>query len=329
MLVHILSFLDIKTINRCAQVSKQFQCATADWTLYKCVNLRDYRKLINSTSMDTFLERVVCLQKLNVSSSIECSKESLIALIERGGNKLTQLTLNSVDSTDDATIAAIGKCHNIKDLQISNIDASTFLPLGEGLTKLRTLDLNNTFINDSGLDQILKSNVTLKKLCLDECYDIENMDAIVNKFPETLNSFSCRRNETLTHVGVKAIATRCPNLIDLDLGSCLFESEPMDCLAHIARSCKNLQRLSVSFWLKLSDQMLYPIIKGCSKLKVLDISGTSNITAACCLDILSELVDMEEISVPSNVHISDMDVTTWRRKFPTVTIKSKPNRLIR
>ena len=119
----------------------------------------------------------------------------------------------------------------------------------------------------------------------------------MQQLPETLITLNCRACASLTHVGVETIATRCPNIIELDLGLCSFKSPLMDCLVHIAHSCKSLQRLSMFGWGRLSDQMMYTIIKGCSRLKMLDISRTPNITAAWCSDILSKLELQKQFTI--------------------------------
>ena len=88
-------------------------------------------------------------------------------------------------------------------LRLYGFFSLAFTSIGVALTKLQTLDLFNSGITDSDLSLILKSNVKLESLRIERCYRIENMDAIVQQFPNPVIALRCSWSISLMHVGVK------------------------------------------------------------------------------------------------------------------------------
>ena len=92
----------------------------------------------------------------------------------------------------------------------------------------------------------LSSNVKVLDDCTvsDLCNSIRLLDpvtATVSQYNRELRTWSSWKTCMLTPGGVRALST-CPHLQTVDLGWCLLQFQPEDCLERLAVGCKNLKR---------------------------------------------------------------------------------------
>lgn len=135
-------------------------------------------------------------------------------------------------------------------------------PSLENLTKLVSLDLTGTDIQDNDLIKILKANRNLKYIILGElkvkrpvnernasffldlCENLFFLDQVVEtvvNYNKKLVAWSSWKTLSLTADGVKSFR-ECRDLKELDLGWCLINKDPGDCLEQVASGCKQLKR---------------------------------------------------------------------------------------
>nr|XP_023026003.1 F-box/LRR-repeat protein 4-like [Leptinotarsa decemlineata] len=67
LLVHIFQFLDLKSLSKCAQVSRKWKLISEEQSLWQSINLKPYWHLVNYSTLNYFKQKCKNLKKLDLS----------------------------------------------------------------------------------------------------------------------------------------------------------------------------------------------------------------------------------------------------------------------
>ncbi|KAK5640888.1 hypothetical protein RI129_009435 [Pyrocoelia pectoralis] len=326
VMVHVFQYLDLKSLCRCAQVSKRWYSITFDPTLYREISLKRYWNKVDGAVIKHFISKCKNVKKLDMSwCSIEkqITEPVFIEFLERCCPNITHLSLGHCFG-HTSSLGYITKYGDLTDLRLRNCKCKTeeYKALSN-LTKLTALDLYCSSISDEYLINILKSNRDLKHLNLDLCELLERLDEvteIVSIYNPNLITWSSWKTYSITSEGVKFLA-QCSSLRELDLGWCLLLNDPGNCLERIATGCKDLRRLILSGWRGVNDQLLLPLIRQCEQIRELDLLGMKNISVDICERILSSFTKLKLLDISFCDLIKPEQVVLWQQHYPNVTIQ--------
>ncbi|KAI4457269.1 f-box/tpr repeat protein pof3 [Holotrichia oblita] len=251
VIVHIFKYLDIKTLCRCAQVSKLWLAATLDPRIYSHLSLKRYWHKVDNRLLEMFMERCRALRKLDLSwcgNDNKISEEVFARFLQNSCKHLTHLSLCHSKFITNTSLKNITQyCRDLTEIRLHDCNLgenkSQFKDLA-GLNKLITLDLYASSIHDDELIYILQNTPYLQHINLDMCSNLKRLDSIteiVSQYNRNLVTWSSWKIERMTAIGVRNLA-KCNRLRELDLGWCFISSDPEDCLEHIAQGCKDLRR---------------------------------------------------------------------------------------
>ncbi|KAJ8933995.1 hypothetical protein NQ314_013630, partial [Rhamnusium bicolor] len=246
VIIHIFQYLDLKSLSRCAQVSRRWNEASADPALYQNLSLKPYWYLVNCNTLEYFMNKCKTLKKLDLSwcgNDIPGFEEQLTICLRKSCNTLTHLSLGNCNYLNIEIMVEISACKELTDLRLKNVN-QWMQPSLDHLNKLVALDLTSTDIQDNDLIKVLRANPHLRHIILDLCENLFRLDQVVEtvvNYNRNLTTWSSWKTLSLTADGVKLFRD-CPRITDLDLGWCLINKDPGDCLEHIADGCRLLKR---------------------------------------------------------------------------------------
>lgn len=290
ILFNIFSYLDLISLFRVAEVSKNLYDSATDSLLYKEISLKPYWDCASSDLIETLTKRGRLMKKLDLSWTglfNTISTKSFNELIGNCGINLTNLRLNSCSFLNVTSINEIGSiCKNLKELSIRNFhgDNLNF----HGLVFLRNLERLDLFrsVEDSNfILNILKNNPNMKHLNLGFCSLSVNMDQIavhISKYNKQIISIDMWKSHHLTSVGLKALS-ECHQLEEIDIGWCMREeSQPGESLKLLLKGCPKLKKLFLARIRGLNDRDLDNIANFCPNLEQLDLMGIMGISTEMC-----------------------------------------------
>ncbi|KAK3930588.1 F-box/LRR-repeat protein 4 [Frankliniella fusca] len=327
-ILHILGYLDLKDLCRCAQVNRHFRGLAQDPHLYIELGLRKFWHCVNPVSLQCLTPRLTYIQKLDMSwcgNYRDISPDDFIEFLEGCGKNLTHLRLNCCKFVTDSSIEKIASlCPKLQELALQNntkVTSRGFFCL-TSLHGLERLDFYRTSITKEALIAILKSSPQLRHLNLGSCMHISSMDEVVltlSKHNTELVSLDLWKSYTLTSVGVNALG-KCSKLEEVDLGWCLSLSTPGLSLNSIAYGCPKMKKIFLASMRCLSDYHLEPFLKNCSLLEQVDVLGCS-VTADIISRLLRDCQHLKLVDVSFCDNISEVQCDSWRRQYPNVSIK--------
>ncbi|CAH1967495.1 unnamed protein product [Acanthoscelides obtectus] len=328
VMIHIFQYLDLKSLCRCARVNKRWNEIVNDPFLYQTLSLKPYWYLVNCNTIDYFMKKCTSLKKLDISwcgNDIEGFDKKLAIFIGANCDTLTHCSLSNCKYISREMLTELSTCRNLVDLRLKNVTNCFKLdnPSLQYLDKLVTLDLTATNIEDGDLICILKENPNLKHLIIDLCEHLTNLDIVVEAaadYNPKLTCWSSWKTLSLTAEGVKKFG-KFPLMKELDLGWCLINKDPGDCLRYIVDGCPHLSRLILSEWRGLNDHLIIPLIMTCKELTQLDIFGIKNITAELCEKALLYLPKLRLLDISFCDSIRQDEVEILRRQYPHITIQ--------
>ncbi|KAG5864732.1 hypothetical protein JTB14_034045 [Gonioctena quinquepunctata] len=328
VIIHIFQYLDLKSLSHCARVNKRWNEASADSFLYQSLSLKPYWHLVNCDSLKYFMNKCKSLKKLDLSwcgNDIQDFGQLVAMFLGANSDSLTHLSLGNCKYMDYQLMSELSCCRELVDLRLKNVNScfDPRYPSLDFLNKLVSLDLTSSDIQDGDLISILKGNPQLKHIILDLCENLLQLDHIVEiavQYNKHLTTWSSWKTISLTADGVRHFGN-CLNLKELDLGWCLINKDPGNCLRFIAEGCLKLKRLIVSEWRGLNDHLLLPIIMSCKELTQLDFLGIKNISGEICDKALLFLPKLRLLDISFCDSIRQDEVEIWRQQYPHITIQ--------
>ena len=141
-------------------------------------------------------------------------------------------------------------CPQLRGISLSRcsneVDDDIITHLSKQCKNLTTINVAGCYkITESGLLQLLLTNVHVKSLDLTWCIEISDKH-------------------------LKILAQNVPNLVNLTLTGCKNITD--EGLKHVAFYCKKIKHLDISVCGKLTNESILSVLKHCSELKSLNLS---------------------------------------------------------
>jgi hypothetical protein len=147
------------------------------------------------------------------------------------------------------------------------------------LSRLKTLDLSYTPLEDEALEALASGIKLLRFLNLESCEHVTDrgVSAIAAGNPKlkVLNLSACY---SITSKSVISIARSCPHLISLNLSRCLKVADPG--IMAIGNMCLGLQALNIAGLRLVSEGALFPLAEKCKGLLMLNVTGCELVTTS-------------------------------------------------
>ncbi|KAJ8669039.1 hypothetical protein QAD02_000298 [Eretmocerus hayati] len=323
----ILKNLDLKSLSRCSQLNRYFNNIVCDALLYTSLNLRPYWHCLDTTVLNSFITKCQYLQCLDLSwcgNYDMISSTSFVNFLQCSGKNLIRLRLNCCRFVNDTVIQEISQtCKHLKELCLRNcteISSSGFSTL-ESLENLERLELYRTSVETATLCSILRKNHQIRHLNLAGMHNRLDMDVVSTEIAAScskIESIDFWKAQSLTADGIRALSN-CSGLKEIDFGWCSGVGALGDSLRVFLSSCKNLEKVFLTYMRNLTDRDLEPLFS-CRRLKQLDLLGARTLSPDICVELLCRLqLEMIDLSFCDN--ISDMKILEWRRLYPHISIK--------
>lgn len=328
-LIHIFSYLDLKSLRLCMRVSKRFNAICKDSFFYKELNLKPYWSSFSHSMLISFQPYCGRLTKLDLSwcgitKGILSTAFNLF--LKRCGTNLTHLRLDSCGFVNDVTMNAINLfCKYLKELSLRSCTSIEFQLLcpPQSFPEMECIDFYRTNINIHCLDNYLVHMSKLKHINLGSCKKIESMDHIayvLSKSNRQLVSVDFWKSYTLSPSGLRHLMAL-KQLEEIDLGWCLGLSIPGDSLLDLVKSCPKLKKIIVVSLRGVCDRDLLAFADYCPLLEQIDLVGLRAITVDACSKFLQKCRHLKLMDINFCENIKDPDVQEWRLKYPDVCIQ--------
>jgi len=200
-------------------------------------------------------------------------------------NKSVQKVLLAHTDLDSAECRAICKGianHSIRHFELRgcDIDDDELLVLGEALRQLGRLEVlrlpNNMFTDKGGV--ILGQFKTMTECDLSGCKGITDQTiGVIARECKRLRAMNLARCSRVTDEGARSIAA-IANLEELTLTECMALTDKA--MEHISAGCPRLRTLKASSCTNLGSGALMAIAKGCKSIETLDLSYLHNMRDA-------------------------------------------------
>ncbi|KAL1490658.1 hypothetical protein ABEB36_013317 [Hypothenemus hampei] len=333
VLYDIFARLDLCSLSRCAQVNRRWNSIASDLHFYRDVDLKMYWNKINGKTLEKLKEKLQKVRKLDLAWCNEylmggdAFNNSIASILETVKDTLTHLSLNSTRWLTKLTIQRIFNCPNLEELRLRNhdfrlINNFSLSCCGNRTTRLTTLDISMSFIEDEHLIKILETIPNLEHLVMDNCEHLRNLERILTTTGThnlKLKSWSspltfCKKNYSI-------IYAKFGKLIHLEYLNLSF-SEPREpyitnCFESIAMNCQKLKRLELMNWDKVTDEELLPIITQCKQLLHLNLTAT-NISFVTLAVACENLPDLQDICITLCDDINIEMIEHYTETYPKV-----------
>ncbi|KAG4065758.1 hypothetical protein HA402_012436 [Bradysia odoriphaga] len=289
VILSVFQWLPKKALLRCALVSKRFNEAASDESLWGRLDLAG--RNLNVGAVGRVLRRgcvVVRLAQTKIASPIFVEDDIKIVSFP----KLQYLDLSMTTISQQSLVELFAKCVNLKKLSLEAVPINAAVCAGIG--KNRQLEaLNMTMC--TGLDKYGIKNLLLELKSLENLniswtsMNTECVDTLIKRAPKSLirlNIAGCRKSLADNHIA--ELAKSCPGLIELDVSDCVNLTSV--CIEYL-RKFKRLEFLSMSRCYNINPAS-YISLNETLPLLFLDIFGV----------------------------LSDEAITLIQNKFPTVGI---------
>ena len=239
--------------------------------------------------------------------------------------KLTHLKLATVEVRSHI-ISSLSRAKSLKELSLNGcskfIENQDIATISHGCIKLERFDVNNQKFDITGLTTLVDlRKETLKSL---EICMVENSNQILSSLIrcQKLEHLSIRKGamryigfqylsqmKSLKSLSIQAVYTMPTNFArfftlenfgGLESLSLDFHAMSDDCLYTIAKACPNLKHFAMkesSCYSVATDHGIQAVIKACSKLESLTISGSKVLTEQCLENLMTHLPLLREITI--------------------------------
>ncbi|KAF5179226.1 F-box/LRR-repeat protein [Thalictrum thalictroides] len=298
----VLSFLDHIDLCRSASVCKQWRAASAHEDFWRCLNFED-----RNISVEQFAD--MCHRYPNATEVNIFGAPAIHLLSVKAMDSLRNLEtlILGKGQLGDAFFNALGACVALKNLNIT--DAT----LGNGIQDIPVY--HDKLCNL----QIIKCRVLRISV---RCPQLEvlsmkrsNMAHVVLNCPQLqdLDVGSCHK---LSDAGIRSAATSCPLLSSLDMSNCSCVTD--ETLREIGDNCAHLHALNASYCPNITlESVAMPM------LNVLKLDNCEGITSASMVwisrSVMLEVLELDNCGLLASVSLTLQHLQTIRlvhcRKF--------------
>ncbi|XP_048251581.1 F-box/LRR-repeat protein 17-like isoform X1 [Haliotis rufescens] len=272
LVVNIFQYLSMPDLLcRVCRVCKLWHQAAHDPSLWRHIYLP-----VSSRVTDSILNWLTSLSDRVLTLDVSDSKlttftdEGVMQILQKCRHIRT-LKLARYFVFSDDVFESVGKfCHLVRHLNLDgcfSISDKSIVAIGNGCPQLEHLFMSQcNRISDEGMLAVANGCPRLRQLRIDQCVKVKDVSvkALVAGCPllEYLHLLAC----SLTDDGLQQLA-KLPRLRMLDISNMTQLSS--GCLENIARSCKELEVLSVSLNRTVDDECIKTIVLSCIHLKCL------------------------------------------------------------
>ncbi|KAL1490712.1 hypothetical protein ABEB36_013363 [Hypothenemus hampei] len=334
LLYDIFDRLDLRSLNRCAQVNKRWNSIASDPYFYRNVDLKTYWNKINGNTLEKLKKKLCKVRKLDMAwcneyliGGVEFNN-SMASILETVKDTLTHLSLNLTGWLTKPTINRIFDCQFLEELRLRNHDFHlddnwSMSCCNDRMMRLKTLDISLSSIGENHLIKILENIPNLEHLAMNNCKHLQNLELIlttVRMHNLKLKTWSSaitffRQNSSEIYEGFGNLT----NLEHLNLNFC-EPSLPYEtnCFQSITRNCQKLKRLELGYWKRMTDEKLLPVTTQCKQLRHLNISVMPKISFVTLSMACDNLPNLQEICVSVCRHISKEMIELYREVYPDI-----------
>ncbi|CAH0716788.1 unnamed protein product, partial [Brenthis ino] len=305
LLLRILSYLDVVSLCRCAQVSKLWNILALDGSNWQRIDLFNFQRDVEGPVIENISQR--CggfLRQLSLRGCESIADGSIKTLAQSCPN-IEDLNLNKCKKLTDQACQALGrKCGKLQKINLDScpsISDISLKALSDGCPLLTHVNVSwCQSITENGVEALARGCPKLKSFicrgcknvndkavsCLATyCPDLEvlNVQGCDNLTDESISKLGgamrrlcvsgCAR---LTDAALAALAARCPDLVTLELSQCAHLTDAG--FQALARSCRMLERMDLEECVLITDATLVHLAMGCPRLEKLTLSHCELIT---------------------------------------------------
>lgn len=311
LILRIFSYLDMKTLCRCAQTCRLWNVLALDGSNWQRVDLFTFQKDVKAATVENLARR--CggfLKKLSLKGCENIQDSALRSFTAKCAN-IEHLSLYKCKRVTDATCENLGRhCHKLVHLNLENCTAITDRALryiSDGCPSLQYLNISwCDNIQDKGVQMVLAGCKSLTTLIMKGCEGLTEQvfaNSVDNmKNLEVINLLSCFANdETVAH-----ISRGSPNLQYLCLSNCTQITDRS--LISLSQGCKMLTDIELSGCSLLSDAGFTQLARHCKSLARMDLEDCSLITDATIHSLSTNCSNLSELSLSHCELITDESI---------------------
>ncbi|CAD6188625.1 unnamed protein product [Caenorhabditis auriculariae] len=313
LILRIFSFLDVKSLCRCAQTCRAWNVLALDGSNWQRVDLFTFQRDVKAAVIENLSRRCGGFLKELSLKGCENVHDSALRTFTAKCSNIEFLSLYRCKRVTDASCENLGRhCHKLQHLNLENCSAITDRALkyiSDGCKNLRYLNISwCDAIQDKGVQNILINCIQLHTLVLRGCEGLtERLFAPVEKHMgnlKNLNMLSCFVNDDT----VSNIANGCEGLEYLCLSNCTHISDrslqllaskwTSNCPAasfyqttaftQLTKGCKKLQRIDMEDCSLITDVTIQALSTNCSTLRELSLSHCDLITDEAVLSLCTK-----------------------------------------
>ncbi|CAG9863973.1 unnamed protein product [Phyllotreta striolata] len=322
VLKRIFSYLDVQSINNCAQLCSTFFRLSKDSSLYKTLHV-NYGMSANALeyhiSKVTRPSNVIIHYASDQSNSDDYTtyNQYVLRILENYGEYILSLELNNCREED--VITELKHCVNLKSLILFNCKG-TFNAL-VSFSKLTAIDFSYCHFSQKVVSTTVKNNPSLYSLYLRNNVNI-NLNELIEIITEQLYNIKelhINENKQLRSKSLKLLS-RLKNLKKLSLISNEgFICNPEDSLEFLAAGCPHLESLCIDNWSEINDTNLISALRLCSQLMTLELRRT-NITIKSCKEAALSLPLLKSLIVDKCQKVKKSQLISLREDFEDLDI---------
>lgn len=210
------------------------------------------------------IEHFRCLDKVDLSGSLDFTDEGLLALVTAGRSVLRDIDLSDCTQLSNLSLAGFrGKMSGLRSLQLARMNASSFDFIAETPKSVVKLNLaGNLLLNDTALGIIGKHFRLLETLDVSSCMGLTD-DGLISFFS---HFHDCGANDV-------AIRPLCV-LKRINMSNCVSLGD--GAVRSIAGCCKELAELQLDGLSRVTPAALQLILTQCHQLTLFAMSSSLN-----------------------------------------------------
>ncbi|KAE9416881.1 hypothetical protein Angca_004313 [Angiostrongylus cantonensis] len=339
----IFSYLDMKTLCRCAQACRLWNVLALDGSNWQRVDLFTFQKDVKVATVENLARR--CggfLKKLSLKGCENIQDSALRSFTAKCAN-IEHLSLYKCKRVTDADgcpnlqYLNISWCDNIQDKGVQMVLAgcknlTTLIMKGcEGLTEqvfansidhmknLEVINLLSCFANDETVAHIAHGSPHLQYLCLSNCTQITDRSLIsLSQGCKMLTDVELSGCSLLTDAGFIQLARHCKGLARMDLEDCSLITDAT--IHSLSTNCNGLSELSLSHCELITDESIHCLCtNNKDKLQVLELDNCPQITDSA-LSHMRHAKALKRIDLYDCQNISKEAIQRFKHHRPHVEI---------
>ncbi|XP_033751788.1 uncharacterized protein LOC117335722 isoform X2 [Pecten maximus] len=288
ILLHILSYVTMADLARCARTCTDFHRVAMDDSLWKYITLKKKHHLSDESLAEIGKRHPASL------AFIQCHGDNITA---RG---LRDLFRECADSLRELNLCGCSRGALTGDCILLHASARC-----RGLTHI---DASWCNVTDSGIGAISGSCDRLESLCINGCQNVkdEGLETVIKKHGKSLRHLEMFGCFNITPKSIRFLATHCLNLLNINLGQCYKLTD--SCISQLSSSLGRVENLDLRGCKQIKDNCIRYVVKNCPRLQTISLANCPNITDVSMLEVSTYITDIRTIDVCGCRNITDNSI---------------------